>query len=205
MKRKVGFFGGTFDPIHFGHLNLAIELMEAHSLDEVWFCPAHVNPNKQDHHSALLLHRMHMVDLAIGSCPHFKLLDIESRRKGISYTGDTLKELIEAEKTEDHPTQFFLLLSDETASEFAGWYQPLDIVKMVPILVGSRTLSALALPKNGDPSINHALEQGWTRTKCMEISSTEIRDRLHKKLYCGHLVPEKVLDYIYENELYYSI
>src|ERR1700722_2254136 len=123
-KGKIGFFGGTFDPIHFGHLNLAVELLETHQLDEVWFCPAAINPHKQDVSCSPIHHRLKMTELAICSHPSFHLLPIESSREGPSYTIDTLRELTNSESQRPHPRKIFLMMSDETASNFKNWKNP---------------------------------------------------------------------------------
>jgi nicotinate-nucleotide adenylyltransferase len=206
MHGKIGFFGGSFDPIHFGHLNLAVELMEAHQLEQVLFCPAKINPHKINQENASINHRMEMVKLAIDDNSNFKLLDLESKRKGISYTLDTLRELIAKEELSPNRRKFFLLLSDEAILRFFNWHKPDEIVKIVPLLIGSRLpLTKNLLPEKLDQSIYEAITKGWTKTSRMDISSTAIRNRLKKKLYCRHLLPQKVLDYIYQNHLYYSL
>lgn len=204
---KVGFYGGTFDPIHFGHISLAVDLMEAHGLDEVWFCPANQNPFKTDQKITPITHRMAMTELALGANPRFQLLDMESQREGPSYTLDTLRELTTKENKRTHPREIFLLLSDETASAFINWYKPDEIIKLCPLLIGSRLSSPSSFfpPAKKNFPIFEAIKRGWTQTRLMDISSTDIRERLQKGLFCGHLVPEKVLDYIYRNQLYYSI
>lgn len=80
--RKIGIFGGTFDPIHFGHLNLATSILEARGLDEVWFCPAWISPHKQAFPPSDPLIRKEMVKAAIQDYPAFSLLDVELSRKG---------------------------------------------------------------------------------------------------------------------------
>ena len=190
----IGFYGGTFDPIHFGHLNMAVEMLEKQGLEEIWFCPARTNPLKLNREAASIEHRMHMVDLAIHDVPQFKILDIESKREGPSYTVATLREII------DKNREFRLLLSEETAGEFGQWREPEEIINLAPPLVGSR---GAELPNlEGSLQVIAALKRGWISTRVMDISSTEIRERLQKGLYCAHLVPKKVLDYIYKNHLY---
>lgn len=167
--KTVGFFGGSFDPIHFGHIALAIELMEAHKLDEVLFCPAFCSPFKQDRPpKASAEERLHILKLAL-EIPQFKISTLELDRKGPSYTIDTLREL----KQEN--VHLRLLLSDEAASGFKKWKEPEEIAKIAPLCIGKRKI---------------------------EISSTEIRERLKNNLYCGHLVPAKALDYIVRNRVY---
>lgn len=109
-KKRIGIFGGSFDPIHFGHLNLAIELMESHHLDEVWCIPAPQSPHKMEQPPVSFLHRKAMLALAIRDIPQFQLKDLEGHRPPPSYTVDTVKEILAKAKEHPHPPQFYLLL-----------------------------------------------------------------------------------------------
>jgi nicotinate-nucleotide adenylyltransferase len=192
--RLVGIFGGTFDPIHFGHINLALEMKEKHHLDEVWFIPAKVNPFKLEKKLQSMEHRRTMAALAIEDIPEFKIYDVESQREGPSFTVDTLRQLTSA-----HPdVKFRLILSDETAEHFNRWREPEEICKMAPPIIGTRHFKGNTPPKFEGISN----PQAWTPIRILEISATEIRSRLQKGLYCGHLLPKKVLDYIYSYRLY---
>ncbi|MFQ5728811.1 MAG: nicotinate (nicotinamide) nucleotide adenylyltransferase [Waddliaceae bacterium] len=203
---KVGLFGGTFDPIHFGHLNMAEELMKAKNLEEVWLCPAFMNPHKIDQQSAPIGHRLKMVQLAISDQPRFKLLDVEAKRKGPSYTVDTLRQLVAEEQARPSPRRIHLIISDELALDFFHWHKPQEIIRLASLLIGSRLRSSKKPPPlEGDPCICRAIESGWTPTSVKGISSTEIRRKLSKGLNCEFLVPRKVLDYIYQNNLYSTV
>lgn len=169
---KIGLFGGTFDPIHFGHINLAVQLFEAHGLNELLFCPAWRSPFKEAS-TASGEARKAMVQLAIEEIPHFKLLCFELDRPGVSYTIDTLRFL-----SAKHPgAELYLLLSQESFQEFPRWKEHAEILRLVKPLVGPRGAA-------------------------FEISSTQVRERLKKGLYCGHLIPAKSLDYIHQHHLY---
>lgn len=197
-KQRIGIFGGSFDPIHNGHLNLAIGLMESHHLDQVWFIPARINPHKVDQPPSISLeHRIAMIELAIADIPQFQMKDLESRRPSPSYTVDTLRELLHAEKSHSTLHEFFLLLGDDAIPGFSHWHRPEEIVSMVPLLVGSRAAVGRTLDCEGlNPEIMKAIKDGMTKITMMDISSTYIRDRLSQQLYCGHLVPSAVLSYI---------
>ncbi|PJD97864.1 MAG: nicotinate (nicotinamide) nucleotide adenylyltransferase [Parachlamydia sp.] len=199
MLDAIGVYGGTFDPIHFGHLNLAVQLMEFHGLKEVWFCPAKINPFKVDKQTVAIGHRLEMVSLAISSVPQFKLLDFEAKLEGPSYTVNTLRFLFEREQNSPQPRQLHLLLGDDSLEAFLKWKEPAEIVRLAPPLIGCRQWNQIR--EENDP-ISKAIRIGMTPTNMMEISSTDIRIRLAKGLYCGHLVPEKVLDYINKHQLY---
>ncbi|MGE4573127.1 nicotinate-nucleotide adenylyltransferase [Parachlamydia sp.] len=200
MVEKIGIYGGTFDPIHFGHLNLAIQLMEKHDLAEVWFCPARINPHKLDKQVVDSQHRLAMVAMAIEPISKFKLLDIETKKEGPSYTVDTLRFLHAQEMLRFHPRQLHLLMGDDHLAAFFKWKEPEQIVQFAPPLVGCRQEGCCW--EGGDDPISQAISKGMTITPVMEISSTEIRARIAKGLYCGHWVPEKVLDYIEKYQLY---
>ena len=163
----IGFFGGSFDPIHFGHITLAVHILETHQLKEILFCPAFCSPFKSGsppHASAE--HRLAMLKLALDH-PQFKITTIELDRGGPSYTIDTLRAL--------QIKGLRLILSNEAAAHLNKWKETEELLKLAPPLIGPR--------ENG-------------------ISSTEIRARLKQKLYCGHLIPAKTLEYIKKNNIY---
>lgn len=165
----VGFFGGTFDPIHFGHLTLAIQLFEKHKLDEILFCPAFCSPHKTATPPETSgEHRLAMLRLALEAFPsQFHITTLELEREKLSYTVDTLRTLKTASQ------RLRLLLSD--AEDLDTWKDPQELRRLAPPLMGPRC----------------------------PISSTDIRERLKKKLCCAHLVPAKTLDYIQKNSLYF--
>lgn len=209
MRKKIGLLGGSFDPIHVGHLNLAFELMEKRNLDEVWFIPAQLNPLKERDLPHAMDHRLKMVQMAIQDIPQFYLKDLEKNRPPPSYTIDTLRALIEEERRSSNSCQFYLLLGEDAIETFQNWHLPEEIVKLVPLMIGTRrgfipfnkSESEYAL-RGYSPLIRHAIQKGFTSIRLMDVSSTDIRLRLIQKKYCGHLVPSLVLDYIEENMLY---
>lgn len=196
MSKKIGFYGGSFNPIHFGHINLCLEMAEKHSLDTVLLCPSNISPGKSiDYSTPGPSHRLKMVELAIEDIPHFSVYDYEIEKGGISYTVDTLREL-KRTYTND---QLFLILGTDAAQHFSRWKSPEEIFHLATPLVGLR---------ENDPRENEALdkkffENGVTKTRLLDISSTEIRQRIQNKMYIRHLVPSKVVDYICANQLYF--
>lgn len=197
-ERLVGIYGGTFDPIHYGHLNLAIQIMEQRQLDEIWFCPVQINPHKQNQKQTPFGQRLKMLQIALANVPNCMITEIESKRPGPSYTIDTLLAL-KAESNQN----FCLILGDDAIPSFFKWHQPEKIVQLVPLLIGRRLPEPINLETlTGDKNIIEAINRGMTPTRLVEISGTEIRHRIKEGLYCGHLLPEKVLDFIYKNQLY---
>lgn len=203
MGKKIGIYGGSFDPIHHGHINLAVEMIEAHQLDEVQFCPSFINPNKIRGSAASANQRLDMLNLAIADEPKFRVLDLELCREGPSYTIDTLHELMASQAGRPDPDHFFLIIGDDAAQHFYRWRQPEEIVKLATLLVGRRSLSSACNDLKGSSApLIEAVHKGLTLTRILEISSSEIRKRLAKRQYCGHLVHSKVLDYIRLHHLY---
>lgn len=200
--KKIGLFGGTFDPLHFGHLNLAFELMEKRGLDQVWFIPAQVNPFKIDIPPTPIEHRLAMIHLAIQDIPSFALKDVEKERPSPSYTIDTLRAFIAEEASHGTFNQFYLLLGEDAIPGFIHWHLPEEIIKLVPLLIGSRSGIWQNEIHNFSLLIREAIQEGFTTTHLMDISASEIRKRIRQKLYCGHLVPAPILRYIQEHQLY---
>jgi nicotinate-nucleotide adenylyltransferase len=178
----IGFFGGTFDPIHFGHINMALELKERAGLKEVWICPAYVSPFKEGLKTVAPEHRLAMAKLAIEGIPGFKVIDHEIKKAAPSFTVETLRELKEATGA-----SFRLLLGGDQIESFHRWREADALKSLAPPLIARRSGSN---------------QPGTVQIPLFDISATEVRKRLKKKLYCGHLLPHKVLDYILKNSLY---
>jgi len=205
MGKKIGLFGGTFDPIHFGHLNLAFELMEKKQLEEVWFIPAQINPLKVQTPPNEIDHRLAMVQLAIQGISQFQLKHLAKNRLFPSYTIDMLRALLAEEGQYPSPNQLYLLLGEDSITSFPHWHLLDEIVKLVPLLIGSRPGVVKGCPVNSlSLPICHAIQKGLTPIRMMDISSSDIRKRLVEKQYCGHLIPLSVLDYIQKHQLYQS-
>lgn len=202
MKR-IGIYGGTFDPLHFGHLNLAIGLKEAHNLDEVWFIPAHQNPHKNHEQSVSIEHRVAMLNAIIPQIPNFRVVDIEAKRQPPSYTIDTIQTIMDSEQKDPKGYQFYLMVGEDSVANFLQWKEPDLLVSLVPLLIAVRGDSTTDFNKfEAHPKILEAIELGITKIGLFDISSTEIRARLKSGLYCGYLIPSKILDYINKNHLY---
>lgn len=179
--KKVGLYLGSFDPIHLGHINLAQELKEIYGLDEVVFCPSLCSPfKKNDPPIASAKDRLKMIELAIENFENFSITDIELKRDGLSYTIDTVKEFLKQK-----PSKLYILMGSDTFLTFPKWKDYDKINELAKPLVGNRELAAFG-----------------TKIRVMEITSTEIRKRLKKKVTVKHLLPLKVFEYIIKNKLY---
>ena len=194
--KKVGFFGGTFDPIHFGHLNLAINLLEKCFLDQVLFSPASISPEKTVNPPiASKEARKEMTALAIENIPEFSLFELELEQEGPSYTIDAINHL----RRDSSDVQFHLVLGEDILPGLPSWKSVWELLELAPPLVGTRPFDKLIYLSS---DLLTYIEKGRVDTPMMEISSTDLRERLIKKKYCTHLVPAKVLDYIHTHDLY---
>ena len=200
MKKKVGFFGGTFDPIHLGHLNLGLALLESQALDEVLFCPTALSPHKVSELPPIdKEHRKKMVELAIEPIEKFKLIENELHQRGPTYTVNTIQELL----AEDASREIHLLLGEDSLEGLDSWKEIETLLLLAPPLIGRRPRQLKNLSGYFPPDLLRLIEEGQVTTPILEISSSHIRRRLAEKKYCGYLLPAKVLDYIYEHHLYY--
>ncbi len=199
-KRKVGVIGGSFDPVHFGHLHLAISLQEHWELDQVLFCPAALSPFKASAPPRCRpADRLAMLELALYGIPRLGILDTEIHQSGPSYTVDTMRHYKQA-----HDVELFLLIGEDLLSELHQWKNVEELLELATPLTGSReSKMPLMLPKLS-PALLQRIQRGLTKIPIIEISSTDIRARLAKKQYCGHLVPSSVLSYMQQKDLYSS-
>jgi nicotinate-nucleotide adenylyltransferase len=187
-KRKMGIFGGSFDPVHLGHLNLAISIKESCHLDEIIFVPANVSPFKTGRPPLISPeHRLAMLKIATAHIKEFRVIDWELRENGPSYTIDTVRKL-----SQDPSLQLHLILGDDQASTFHLWKEADALMRLSPPLIGTRA-----------PEGQKGQLQGqWVNIPIFDVSSTRVRERLYQKKYCGHLVLSSVLDYIHQHDLY---
>ena len=194
--KKIGVFGGTFDPIHYGHIHLALSLKESRGIDQLFFSPNYVSPDKQESPAqATAQQRFEMLLLALEGVPGCCALDYEINRKQPSYTIDLVRYVRSSFCQKED--LLFLLMAEDLLERFASWKESSELVKLASPLIGSRA----CLQKKGEKR-DEIFEKGRENIPMIEISSTMVRNRLKNKLYCGHLVPAKVLDYIYANKLY---
>ena len=132
--RQIAILGGTFDPIHNGHLKLAEEACAHFPLDACWFMPAAVPPHKQGRKLASYAQRFHMAELATAAYEKFEVSDFEAQRSGLSSTSDTLALL----RKEYPDSAFSLILGADSFFEFENWHAPEDICRNARLLVAAR-------------------------------------------------------------------
>ncbi len=198
---KIGIMGGTFDPIHNGHLLLGRQAYQEYELDQVWFMPSGNPPHKRDHAVTDAQIRCEMVRLAIEDDPRFYLSDFEVRREGNTYTAETLKLLHEAYP--EH--QFFFIIGADSLYEIERWYHPEQVLAQSVILVAGRDYEAADCTM--EEQIRY-LEDKYRadirRLHCEEvdISSNELRDMEARGKKIFKYVPKTVETYIEAHGLY---
>ena len=189
-KKRLGIMGGTFDPIHVGHLMTAEAVRDEYNLDKVIFIPAAVPPHKQQQSVTMAKHRYVMTVLATCSNPNFEVSDIEMNRPGPSYTIDTISQLI---TQYGKGTEFFFITGADAIQEIHTWDRIDELLELCHFIGASRQG---CLPELGKRKI-HRLE-----TPELEISSTDIRNRIKKGYSIKYIVPSCVEQYIYKEGLY---
>lgn len=197
MKKKVGIYGGTFDPVHIGHLIMAEEARQAADLDEVWFVPAPTPPHKQEV-AASAEDRFTMVERAVAGHPSFQASRVEMDRGGPSYTVDTVRRLCR-----EYPnTRFFLIVGADMVLDLPRWYKIKEILASVEVIGLMRPGYDLDRERIPDHIKNRVTLV--TKAVRVELSSTWIRDRVAAGASVRYLVPDPVRRYMEEHCLYES-
>jgi nicotinate-nucleotide adenylyltransferase len=191
---KIGILGGTFDPIHIGHLIIAQEALWQCRLDCVLFMVTARPPHKRAP-EAVAEHRYKMVELAIEKRKGFRPSRLEIERGGNSYTVQTLRELQRLYPDASH----YWIVGGDSILEFKTWEDPEDVIRLANLIVAPRPGFDLS---GVDPALNGRIT--ILDTPQIDISSTTIRKRIHEGRPIGFLIPAQVEDYIQRNRLYIS-
>jgi nicotinate-nucleotide adenylyltransferase len=188
---KIGIFGGSFDPVHIGHLIIAESARNQFCLEKIIFIPAGIPP----HRDALIAtgrHRLEMTKLAIADNPNFEVSDIEIKKEGISYTYETL-QIIQKQLN----AEFYIIVGWDAFVILPSWYNAEKLAEQFPFIVAPRIVEkqqAFQFPF-------------WVKYEMLdipriEISSTLIRRKIKAGQSIRYLVPDSVLKYIYQEKLY---
>lgn len=204
--RRVGILGGTFDPIHYGHLVIAEQVCEALQLDRVLFIPAAMPPHKQGEEVAPAGDRAAMVELAIAGNPAFAMSSIELRRAGPSYTVDTLTDLVDEAARQRVAREFYFILSSEALGGLSGWHEPERLLRLTRLAVVQRP----GAPLPDEARLGVMLPGGAAsidRVECVDTvplanSSSDVRARACSGRSIRYLVPPAVEAYIRDHRLY---
>jgi nicotinate-nucleotide adenylyltransferase len=213
-RLRLGVFGGTFDPIHVGHLDAAVAARDALGLDETLFLPSHVPPHRSADPRATMFHRFAMVALATGGLPACRASDLELRRTGASYTYETLATL---HADGWAPSQLFFILGADAFAEIAQWRQFDRVVDGTNLAVVGRTGTSLesalartplqprlrALDQAREPSATTGVYLIEAATR--DVSSTHVRAELAAGRPIAPLVPDAVARHIIRHGLYGAV
>jgi len=190
---KTGLLGGTFDPIHTGHLIVAETVRSDFGLDRVVFVPTSIPPHKPEGPEADSESRYRMVQLAVNGHDGFSVSDAEIRRGGVSYTLDTLKGFHQSEPG----NAFYLIVGMDSLIDMSHWKKPEAVFELATVLVASR------------PGFNDSQAESWIKVKAimvptprMDISSSEIRNRIRCGKSIRFWIPASVEQYIKLKGLY---
>ena len=211
---KLGILGGTFDPIHFGHLRCAEEICEKMDLDKVFIMPGGQPPHKDRKNLAPFSDRLEMARIGAEESPYLEVIDIEGKRNGFSYSIETLREIHEQY---GNNAELFFILGSDAFKEIETWKEYEKLFDLTNFVVLKRPGTSLLELRNfakslglnfkesnnkGDyinPAGNHIFIKDITM---MDISSTKIREAVLKGKSINYLIPEKVKSYIFKKGLY---
>jgi nicotinate-nucleotide adenylyltransferase len=188
---SVGIIGGTFDPIHLGHLITAQAVKEIRNLERIIFIPCNISPHKKGNESGNSLHRYEMIRRALEKINGFEVSDYEIGKGGISYTIDTLREF------KNKYQAIELIIGFDNLLKFNTWKEPDEILQLSKLVVMKRKIDRV--PKEKNKYYNNAI---IVNTPLIEINATEIRNRVKEGRSIDFLVPETVKEYIYTFNLY---
>lgn len=213
--QKIGLLGGTFDPIHNGHLQLGDRVLKEYHFDKILFIPAANPPHKNEAVVCAVEHRLQMLKLAIADNRRFDLSEIEISRERISYTFDTIKDL---KRIAGSGICYHFIIGFDALSEIETWYRWQDLLGAIDFIVAVRPGFSLKqikqlLERNGffsDEGKAGRWIGGQTGNEILfmageiaDISSTDIRTRIRTRKAWDDLVPPGVADYIIRNRLYF--
>ncbi len=208
---KIGILGGTFDPIHFGHINPLLEVKHTLELDQIWLMPNHIPPHKQQPNSTTA-HRLAMANLVCQQYPELTLCDIEAKRNTPSYSVTTLQAL----KRENPHDQLLFIMGMDSFINLPKWYQWQQLFELCHIVVYQRPDWSIKL----NPQMQQLLlERQGNKTDLIEdkqscglifhvqvtqqpYSSTEIRSQLSRQQLNNDALPQVVINYIRQHNLY---
>ena len=201
---RLGVYGGTFDPVHYGHLLLAEQCREQCGLDEVWFMPAAAPPHKEGVEITEAKHRVCMLDFALAGCPELKVSELELERGGLSYTVDTLQQLSD----EDSSRELFLLVGMDSLVDLPTWREPERILQLATIVAVNRRsqhdtdaeLAAFSACRQITPLAEKRIV--LAEMPDIDVSATDVRNRVRDGMSIRFLTPRPVATYVAEHGLY---
>jgi len=219
---RIGLFGGTYNPIHLGHLRAAVEVKEGFSLDEIYLIPCAIPPHKKSGHVAGARERYEMARIATSNTPGFFASDVELKRSGPSYTIDTI---LHFKSVLQKNTELYFILGLDAFLEIDTWKSYMDLFPLIPFIILTR-------PHAGqiDPDLRQQKIEDFIKSKIsagykydssqsgfihlemepiflfdvtsLEISSSAIRNLIKRRRSIRYLVPDEIIDFIKTKGLY---
>ena len=193
-SQDIGFYGGSFDPIHVGHLELAKELLEKANLQSILFCPAHQAPLRNQPYGASSSDRFAMVSAAIADIPNMEATEVEIEAGGTNFTLDTLQTL----KRKMPDAAYSVIIGADQLEKLTKWRHVEELAKETEFLVLSRPGHKLSPP----PELNDLPMRSFDTAE-FDVSSSQIRNRIRNHLPFEELVPAPVASIITERKLYH--
>ena len=192
-KEKIGLFGGTFDPIHLGHTIIAEWIKNYLELNEIIFIPNKIHPFSKRENIISADIRAEMIKKTINNFPYFKLSTIELKRPGISYTVDTIRSLM----SEFPNAEIYLIMGEDNLAKFESWKEAAEILNLVQVVTFRRRNDTM------EESVNINTDKMFKlKSPYIDISSTEIRDRIKNSRNFQSLLYPDVYQYIVKHNLY---
>jgi nicotinate-nucleotide adenylyltransferase len=202
---RVGVFGGTFDPVHLGHLILAEQCREQAALDQVLFVPAALPPHKQEQTLTPFEKRVEMLSLAISGQPAFRMDELEKDRSGPSYTVNTLTQLQQARPDDE----LCFILGSDSLHDLPLWYQPRRLLELATLLVVTRAdwpaFSAQELKQSLQLAEDFPLRYKIVEAPLITIASRDIRRRIAEGRSVRYMIPRAVEAYSEDKGLYKTV
>jgi nicotinate-nucleotide adenylyltransferase len=197
---RLGIFGGTFDPVHFGHLVLAEQCREQCALDEVWFLPSGSPPHKDDNGISDGEQRADMLEFAVAGHSAFKVNRLELKREGTTYTVDTLSSLM----ADDASRELFFLIGGDSLNDLPTWREPWRIAELARIVAVNRGDRPIADVEPLRAQLGDEVAERITLATMpgIDLSSTDIRQRVRAGNSIRYMTPRAVEAYIHEHGLY---
>lgn len=195
---RLGILGGTFDPPHFGHLHMAEAALQQLHLDKVLFAPAGVQPLRQNERHTAPEHRARMVELALADQPRFELSRIDLDRPGPHYTVDLIA-LVQRQ----HPqAALWFIMGEDSLADLLRWRDPARLIALARLVVLHRPSHTPDWPALETALPDLRARMDWIEHAAIDISATDIRQRVRDGLPIDQLVPKPVADYIILQNLY---
>jgi nicotinate-nucleotide adenylyltransferase len=197
-NRRLGIFGGSFDPVHLGHLVLAEQCRVQGELDRVLFVPAARPPHKSDRELTAFHHRVEMLTLAISGNPAFAVDELEKDRPGPSYTVDTLEAIHRREPA----AELWLILGADSVVDLPKWYEPGRIVEMAGLLVVGRPGMTMPDAAELHRDLGRTVRTCAVESPLIGIASRDVRRHLTEGRSVRYQIPRAVEAYLEDKKLY---